>query len=177
MLLIAAGVTIGILVSPIQGVWLVFIGIFLGSAALASHHQFRHREMLRHHTAAELAAGRCPSISADLTLRELADQYGDIPHSSAMLVTRAGQVTGLLTGQSLTSIPRWQWGHTSVQSVATPIDQLPVVGATDNALSVLELMEEKDVGQVLIVNDGTPLGCLGRESLQTRARERRPRTA
>ena len=173
LLLVGLGVAIIVLEGSLLGGWWILLGIFIGAAASASQRQFRHRENLRHRTAGDLMNPQCTSIPAGLTLGQLVQQYGKLTSSAVLLVTRAGQVMGILTSKTLSSIPRARWINTTVESVATPINQTMMASPQDDALSLLERMEERDLGQVLIISNGTLLGCVRRDHLHDFRRPRR----
>ena len=170
LLLVGGGVVVVVLDNLVQGVWLMLIGLFLFSIASASYRQMRHRENLRHRTALDLMTAQCPLVPGDLSLSQIVEIYGAPSGSMVILATQGGQVTGLLTSQAIASVPRDRWDHILVQAVATPVHQATAVAPDDDALRVLELMEEKDLNEVIIVSEGTLLGCVCKESIRTLAR-------
>ena len=155
-----------------NGMWTIFIGLYLGSVAFASYQQFQQREALRHRMAAEIMSAGCVTVPAGLTLMRLVETHGTPSPSVAFLVTEGNRPVGLLTGAAMYDIPKARWNVTSVESVASPLDTVPTAAPQSDALSVLEMMEEKDAGQVLIVSNGSLLGYIARHSFR---RPDRPR--
>jgi Zn-dependent protease/CBS domain-containing protein len=150
----------------LNGVWTIFIGLYLGSAAFASYSQFQQREALRLRAAGEIMNAGCVAVPAGLTLMRLADSYGTPSPDAVFLVTQAGYPTGLLTGAAMYAVPKVSWNVTTIESVASPLDEVPTATPQLDALSVLELMEEKNAGQVLIVSNGSLLGYVARHSFR-----------
>ena len=64
------------------------------------------------------------------------------------------------------AVPKSRWNYTTVDSVASPLETVPTATPQSDALSVLEMMEEKDAGQVLIVSNGSLLGYIARHSFR-----------
>ena len=155
-----------------NGMWTIFIGLYLGSVAFASYQQFQQREALRHRMAAEIMSAGCVTVPAGLTLMRLAETHGTPSPSVAFLVTEGNRPVGLLTGAAMYAVPKARWNVTAVESVASPLDTVPTAAPQSDALSVLEMMEERDAGQVLIVSNGSLLGYVARHSFR---RPDRPR--
>ena len=181
ILLIALGVTLIVwdLVSPrvdalLNGMWTIFIGLYLGSAAFGSYQQFQQREALRHRVAGEIMSSGCVAVPAGLTLWRLADLHGTPSPSSVFMITQGGHSVGVLTGAAMYAVPKARWAVTTVESVAISMDEVPTATPQSDALSVLEMMEEKDAGQVLIVSNGSLLGYVARHSF-VRRNPNRPR--
>ena len=181
ILLIALGVTLIVwdLVSPRvdalwNGMWTIFIGLYLGSAAFGSYQQFQQREALRHRVAGEIMSSGCVAVPAGLTLSRLADLHGTPSPSSLFMITQGGHSVGVLTGAAMYAVPKARWTVTTVESVAVSMDEVPTATPQSDALSVLEMMEEKDAGQVLIVSNGSLLGYVARHSF-VRRNPNRPR--
>ena len=80
------------------------------------------------------------------------------------LVTRAGYPASLLTAAAMYAVPKARWTVTTVESVAIPLDEVPTATPQADALSLLEMMEEKNAGQVLIVSNGSLLGYVALHS-------------
>ena len=182
ILLIALGVTLIVwdLVSSrvdalFNGMWTIFIGLYLGSAAFGSYHQFQQREALRHRVAGEIMSSGCVAVPAGLTLWRLSDLHGTPSPSSVFMITQGGHSVGVLTGAAMYAVPKARWTVTTVESVAASMDEVPTATPQSDALSVLEMMEEKDAGQVLIVSNGSLLGYVARHSF-VRHNPNRPRS-
>lgn len=167
LLLIGLGVAVIVIESPSQGMWYIFIGLFLGSAASSSYRQFRQRESLRYHVAGEIMRSQCITIPAGLTLSQVAQSYGRPSESTVFLVVEAGHPIGLLDERSFASVPRGRWNQTTVEQQTSPLEEALTVAPQDDALSVLEMMEEKDVTQALVISNGSLLGCVGRDSFSS----------
>jgi len=80
-------------------------------------------------------------------------------------VAGEGGFEGVLTLDNIKGVSRQDWGVTRVKDIMTSRDQLRVAQASENALSILERMNESGINQVLVVSEGRVMGLVSRESL------------
>jgi Zn-dependent protease/predicted transcriptional regulator len=173
---IGAGISIVVLssvpsVSPpfdlnwFSGLWLVFIGWFLQNAAQASYRQTEQREALRRFTAAQVMTSSYPTIPPDITLSRLVEEHIFPTGYRLFMVAGEGGFEGILTLDNIKAVSRQDWGVTRVKDIMTPRDQLVVAQASENALSILERMNEGGINQILVVSEGRVIGLVTRDSL------------
>ena len=173
----SAGVLHGALV---QGVWLVILGVFLQMMASASHRQFRRKEKLYSYTARNLMASDCPVAPGLISLRQIMEEYIGPAGCDSLVLTDGGRVQGLITRRLIEKVPRSQWDQVSGSSLVVPLemssaesshgrnfrDRAVGVGPEEPADAVIELMESKDLNQVLVLEEGVLLGTIGRGRLR-----------
>lgn len=147
-----------------SGLWLAFIGGFLASAASASYHQAQWRETLQGFSAAQVMTSDCPVISADVTFGQLARGYFFTSRHRCFLVADEGRLEGVLM-LDVKSTPRQDLDVTRVRELMTPIDQLRLARPEQNALSVLDEMNERDLTQMPVVGDGGVMGLITLDDL------------
>jgi Zn-dependent protease/predicted transcriptional regulator len=155
----------------VNGLWTVFIGWFLLSAAQESFAQVAIRNTLSGVLAGDIMSRDIPTVARDLSLDEYVHEVLRTGHQYHV-VTAAGVPSGFITLQSVRSIPRDEWINTSVQAVMVPLSGIPMVAPNEPAMSVLERMQQEELGQVPVVSDGQIVGIIGRDTivraLQTR---------
>jgi Zn-dependent protease len=148
-----------------SGVWLAFIGWFLQNAAQTSYQQTEWRETLRQFTAAQLMSASYPAIPPDITLGRLVEEHIFPTGYRLFMVTSQEGFQGILTLDSIKSVPRQDWGVTRVKDIMTHRDKLESASPSENALSVLERMNESGLNQILVVSEGRVMGLITRDSL------------
>jgi Zn-dependent protease len=148
-----------------SGLWLTFIGWFLGRTASASYRQAQWHEALQRFTASQLMTTDYLVVASDISVGQLVQEYIITSGCSCFLVADGGEVTGILTLSNIKSIPQLKWGETRLQEIMTPIDKLKTAYPTQNALSVLEQMDEGNVDQMLVVSEGRSIGLITRDNL------------
>ncbi len=148
-----------------SGLWLAFIGWFLQNAAQASYRQTEWREALRQFTAAQVMNTSYPRVPPDITLSRLVEEHIFPTGYRLFMVASEGGFEGILTLDNIKAVSRQDWGVTRVKDIMTPRYQLGVAQASENALSILERMNESGNNQILVVSEGRVIGLVTRESL------------
>lgn len=144
----------------IGGLWLVFIGWFLRTAAQASFRQHLLQNVFQGVPARDVMTPDPTTVPSGLTLRELVDdnllrhRYQCYP----VVDEEGGGVMGLVTLEQVKGVDRNEWGQTRVQDVMTPLQEVEVA-PEDPMTDVLDRMREGR-SRVLVVRDGELLGVI-----------------
>ncbi len=148
-----------------SGLWLAFIGWFLGSAASASYRQVQWREALHGFTAADLMTSDYPIAPADITVGQLVQRYVVPGGRRFFVVADEGRLQGMVTLHNIKSVSRQKWDMTQIREIMTPLDKLKVAYPSQDALSILEQMDEHEVNQIPVVSEGRVIGLITRDKL------------
>jgi len=149
----------------INGLWFAFIGWFLNNAASGGYRQALLREALQGFTARDLMIRDCPTVPPELTLRELVQAHILYTGRLFFLVSDHGRLMGSLTLQSIKAVPQERWDYTTVGQAMTPVKEMKLVHPADEAVSVLERMNEEDIEQLPVVDGERVVGLITRDSL------------
>jgi Zn-dependent protease/predicted transcriptional regulator len=150
-----------------NGLWIMFIGWFLSSAAMRSYQQVVAQEAVSGHTVREAMMTDCPCIPSRLTLEVLIDQVVLPSGQRRFLVVDDGAFLGLLTLDRIKSVPSDRRHTTRVQDVMVPRAELELVQAHDPLTTVLQRMADEEMDQFPVVDEGKLIGMIDRESLLT----------
>lgn len=153
-----------------QGLWLnglilALIGWFLENTALGSYQQVALLDMLHGHTAQEVMTRDCPPIDPELTVDTLVNEHVLTIGRRCFPVTTDSRVLGLVTLHDIRAVPRTLWTTKKVSEVMTPFANLKSVSPDDELSTVLRVLTEEDINQVLVVNNGDIVGIIGRDNL------------
>ena len=155
----------------VGGLWTAFIGWFLLSAAQESIAQVTIRNTFTGVRAEDIMTRDIPTVARDISLEEYLQEVlrtGRRCH----IVTGAGRPVGLVTLHAVRTVPREEWGVTSIQAVMLPLDKLHSASPDEPALGVLERMQSEDINQMPVISEGQIVGMIGRDTilraLQTR---------
>ncbi len=148
-----------------SGLWLAFIGWFLENAASASYRQVQWREALQGFSASQVMTSDCPVIPPNVTVNQLVQGYIFISGRQCFLVADKGGIEGVLVLDNIKSIPQQNWNVTQVREIMTPIDKLKIARPDQDALSILEQMDESEINQMPVVSEGGIIGLITRDSL------------
>ena len=147
------------------GLWLAFIGWFLENAASASYHQVQRREALRELTASQMMTSDYGVVPPNITISQLVQGYVLAKGHHLFLVGEEGRFNGILSLQSIKSVPQSSWDMTPVEKITVPVDRLKAASPEQDALSVVEQMDENDLHQMPVISENRIIGLITRESL------------
>jgi Zn-dependent protease/predicted transcriptional regulator len=162
--MIFAGIWIALQGNWFGGLWWVFIGWFLLSAAQESYAQVAIRNTLAGVKAADIMSQDVPTMPRDFSLENYVHEVlrtGRRCH----IVTGNGAPVGLVTFHGAQGIPRDQWPNTSIQAAMRPMDKIKWASPSEPVLSVLERMQGEDINQMPVLEDGRVVGMIGRDSI------------
>jgi Zn-dependent protease/predicted transcriptional regulator len=148
-----------------NGLWAIFIGWFLNNAARSSYQQVLMREALSGVKASSIMLQQCPTVSGDLMLDRLVNDYILNGGQRCFFVAEQGQVAGLITMQNVRGVPHARRYQSTAQQVMTPINAGAWAAADENAFNVLRKMDEANLDQIPVMEDGRVLGLITRDAL------------
>lgn len=148
-----------------DGLWLAFVGWFIENAASESYKQVAFREALRGTTAGQLMQRECMRIPGELPVERFVNDYLLPQGRRCYLVEDDGHLTGMLTLHNVQEVPRNDWAATPVGQVMTRLDDMKRVQPGDDAIRVLEIMDEQDVNQLPVVDGDRLIGMIGRDAM------------
>ena len=149
----------------VNGLWFILIGWFLNNAAVGSYRQVSLQNMLQGHTAGEVMTRDCPSVDPELTIDKLVNEQVLVSGRRCFPVAIDGRVLGLVTLHNIRSVPRPLWATRTLRQTMTPLDDLKSVAPNEDLPTVMRVLAESDINQVLVVENGAILGVIGRDNL------------
>ena len=175
ILLYLFGLSFGL--SWFNGLWLAFIGWFLRNAASTSYRQAQWHDALHKITASTVMTSDCPVVPSNITINHLVQEYVWLGGRSFFLIADEGKLEGILTLHDIRSVSQQNRDVTQVREIMTPVEKLRVAYPDQDALSILEQMDENNITQMPVVSEGRVIGLIARDSLirflRTRAGLRR----
>ncbi len=147
-----------------NGIWFIFLGWFLLTAARQSYSQIAAQGALQGLRAADVMTSEMPTVGRDLSLEEYA-QEASRTGRRAHLVVSDGRLVGLMRIEALQSFPREEWPATSVQAAMISRERLPWTAPEEPVLSVLERMRSANVDQLAVITGDSVVGVVTRDSI------------
>lgn len=135
----------------VGGLWMVFIGWFLRTAAMTSFEHHILGGVLTGLMARRIMTADPSTVAPDVTLQSLVeDRLLREPHQGYP-VSSGREVLGLVTLAHVKRVPRERWPTTRVREVMTPTDQV-AVGPDATLEHVLASMSRSGLQRVLVVD-------------------------
>ena len=167
-LLIAFGVITALEGSGLLGgLWLALIGWFLSNAAESTVTQMTLERSLRGVRVHEVMDGTPPSVGPNTTVSELVHEHLLRGDGRSFLVTQDEKIlAGVVTLTDVQRVPREAWETTRVTDIMTRFTDLATVRPDDPLEKALKVLQEREVGQLPVVQQGREaIGLLTRSGI------------
>lgn len=166
---IALGVGSFVGLTPFGSFWNALIGLFLVQNASRSAQSAEVQSRLEGLTAEDAILENSPIISADLTLRALADEMvlkSNGTWRKFLVVNADEQLVGTLQVDTLRQVSCDRWSETLVSDVMDSPDSLATVESDQSLLDVVKLLEQKQLHSLPVLDkNGVLVGLLEKASI------------
>lgn len=154
LLQFAAGAGIG-------GLWLVFLGWFVMTAANNEEYATRVTSDLAGVKVRDVMTPGPVTAPAHLTVEDMLDQFVLRHRCSAFpLTARDGHVVGLVTLNRLKQVPQAKRATTLVGETAWALAEIPTAGPDDMLIDLVSRLGEQGDGRSLVFTDGRLVGIV-----------------
>ena len=159
--LIALGVLVFVAGGGVGGLWFVFLGWFLLSAARAETSHVQLRDALAGVRVADVMTADPTVAPASMTVDAFLEEFALRHRFSAFpLVGRDGALEGLVTLTRLKAVPPERRASTTVRDIACPMPEVPVAAPDEPIVDLLGRMSEATDGRALVLADGQLVGLV-----------------
>jgi CBS domain-containing protein len=149
-----------------NGVWFIFLGWFLDSAANRQRQQQSLRELLGERQVSEAATRSYVIIPCCITLQKLADDH-ILGTGRRFYIVEDEQenICGIVTLHDVSQVPRDHWATTNVEQIMVPLEKMRQVHPENSLWDSLEHMDQEGVNQLPVMMDGKLVGVLSRDGI------------
>ena len=164
--LIVLGILSVIAGNVVGGVWWVLIGIFVYSAASMSYQQLVTRRALEGEVVRRFMNPEPVTVSPDMTLREVVDDYVyRYHHKMYPVVSGDHGVSGCITTGRIKEVPREEWHLKPVGEIAVPCDRENTVRPDTDAIQALSLMNQTGNSRLMVMEGDELVGIISLKDL------------
>ncbi|MBV8221959.1 MAG: CBS domain-containing protein [Candidatus Eremiobacteraeota bacterium] len=168
-LLVVAGVTMA-LNRMYNGIWLVFIALFLLQAAIASGRQARVSLALERMRVGDCMARTLIPVSEDAPLTTFVSTVQEAK-TTAYPVVENGAFVGLVSPRDTGAVPPTLWAHTPVRAIMTPAAGLPSLTVDTPASDALAALAKSGVKSLPVFENGELAGVVSEETIFSKLRD------
>ena len=168
------GVVVMLVDDPILGLMIAALGWLLSGASRGLEQRAEMEHAVRGVTVADALVPDVPHVGPGLTLDTFAGQLGVDGAPVAIPVVDDGRVVGVVGVSALRRLSRGKLATSRVSDVMAVPPQAPLVAPTDEIWKVMETMQQRGLDGLAVVEEGSLLGMVTRESLATAVRARIP---
>src|SRR5712692_2477315 len=148
-----------------NGLWVIFIGWFLLSAAQTASTQAELQSTLQGVSVGQVMDPPPVAVPANISVQKLVDEYFLPLGLHTAPVTQGEYLAGLITLSDIARVARERWLYTPVGHVMRLLEQVSVATPEQSLQEVLRLMDAQNINQVPIVQDERLVGLLSREAI------------
>ncbi len=147
------------------GIWLMFIGWFLYSAAQASYQQATLQEILSGIKVKDIMVREMQTLDPTISLDEAVDRYFLKYGYGGFPVLDRGKFLGILTLKEVKNVPREDWARVKVSEVYVPHESRWEVSPEADVMKALELMIKEDKGRIIVTDRDQVVGLITRNGI------------
>ena len=142
------------------GMWTGIMALFLHAAGGYNVRQTENRTLLGAEKVARFMHNQVITITPDLTINELVDQYVYKHYQKAFPVVDNGKLVGVITLQALLSLDRHKWHWLHVASVMEVPSADNTVTLDSSAYDALDKMQSLGKEMLMVTSDGRFMGAI-----------------
>jgi len=147
----------------LSGLWLVFIGWFLNSAASQSKQQVEIDSVLRGVRVSAAMQRHTAEVPASTTIYDFVEHYVLGQNLRALPVVGPGhQLVGIVTLSDARRVPRNEWNTTSIAGVMRTGKDLVFAHPDEPLSQAMHDLAEHNINQLPVVEHGELVGMLTR---------------
>jgi Zn-dependent protease len=150
----------------ISGLWLVFIGWFLNTAAVMSYRQLVIKQALQGVTVSRLMRRHLPpSIETSSTLDALVDEYVMRSGASVFPVVDQDYTVGMVFAEDVRKVNRQNWHSTRVGDIAKRFHAMPTLKPEQSAQDALGVLAQGTFSDLPVVDQNQLVGLIGQQDI------------
>jgi len=150
----------------LSGIWLMFIGFFLQEAASASYQQVTMRKFLSGTKVRDLMTKNVISVSEDLPLLSLVDDYFfKYRVTSFPVLSRDDEIEGLITIHRVKDMPKQEWNSLKVKDAMVPMRSDLMVDPNKDIFEALTQMAGNEVGRLIVTDGRKVIGIISQRDI------------
>lgn len=144
-----------------NGIWLMFLGLFLFHAVQISGRQIFLRDKLFGVKVGEIMSKEIPAVPSHLTLKELVENYVLPKGQEYFLIVEGERILGVITLEEIKATPQELWASTPVLKAMSP--KLKTVSPKDDLITIYGMIEEEGISQIPVIEEGKVVGMITKE--------------
>jgi CBS domain-containing protein len=169
---IALGFLDTLFIGDFNGIWLLFIGLYVQSSAQASMNETRMTQALTGVAVSEIMTKEVKTVEPDLTLQQVQDYALTPLKHHGFPVVKDGELLGLITDEDVRRVMSEHWDERRVEDIMKKVGELVTAKPGDASVDALIKMAKAGVGRLPVVEEGKLVGIVTRSDFARVIQER-----
>jgi len=149
----------------VGGLWWLMIGFFVRMAAQNSYQQVLARNIFHHVKIRDVMVKDPVAVPRSITLEEFIHHYVYQHHFHLYPVVSFGRLSGCVSVNAVALVPREEWPHQTVGSVAEACSPETSISAEENADKALTIMHRTGHTHLLVVDGDELVGMIALQDM------------
>jgi CBS domain-containing protein len=149
----------------VNGMWTIFIGWFLHSAAEQNYHRIIVKDILEDVPVKRIMNPEVPFVPANIRIDDLIEEHLMQTDHQAFLVIDKGKLVGLISIDDVRKVEHEARRTTLARDIMTPSKKLVVVAPEENASEALDRLEDQKIRQLPVVQGNKIVGLVRRKDI------------
>lgn len=149
----------------IGGLWFIFIGLFLRSAAEGSYRELVVRQFLDSVKIKDVMIKDFVSVDANMSVQKLISDYFLKYGYGGFPVEKNGRILGIVSLKDVTGVPEDRQAGTKVEDIMKPLDPEYEIAPEDSLTHALLKMQSEGLGRLMVAEDSKVTGMITRTGL------------
>ncbi len=164
---LVAGAWSGVLERSIatNGAWLIFIGVFLLSAALASRRQMAPKISATSVMVRQIMTNHVATLLPDMSVQDAVDQYFVAQGSGGFPVCEKGRILGVVTVRDVHALPTALWPWRRVREIMLPASPAFCIPPDWPVMQALDHMAQGGLDFLVVMENGQIVGLITRSAI------------
>jgi len=149
----------------LNGMWIIFIGWFLQTAAVQSYRRLVVQDILEDVPVKRMMYTDVPMVWAGLSVQTLIDDYIMKTENQAFVVFDGDRMVGLVTIDDARKVDADSRSDTIIRTVMAPSKELIVIAPEEEASDAFQRLQSENIRQLPVVTGDTIIGLLRRKDI------------
>jgi Zn-dependent protease len=155
-----------------DGIWIIVLGWFIRSGAETSLRQTLLSETMTGVTVGNIMSKNVLTVPPEMSLQQVVGYYFLVHPHGGYPVVKDGKILGLITLQSVRSIPKDRWDTETVGHGMIPYERTITIQPNLTVIDAMQKMARNKVGRMLVVEGDRLLGIVTQGDLVRSIRTR-----
>ncbi|MBI5699458.1 site-2 protease family protein [Candidatus Saganbacteria bacterium] len=149
----------------INGLWLIFVGLFLNQAAEMSYRSVLIKRFLTGIKVRNLMTKNVIAVPADILLSALVEKYFFKYRFASFPVLSDDTLLGLVTFHDIKEVPKEEWGSRRASEVMLQLKDDLLIHEDEEIAVALQKIAHNQVGRLLVIDDDKLIGIISQRDI------------
>lgn len=149
----------------LDGLWLVFIGLFINGSSKMGLSQTIISDALGEMRVRDIMTRDLKTVEPDITVQEVIDKWFSVFKHQGYPVTENGELVGIITLEDVRDVESDKRSSVTVKDIMKKRDELVVTHPDEKASDALMKIATRDVGRLPVMENGSLVGILTRSDI------------